>query len=130
MAFHHQPDQAFALLVSLGQELLGCRQDGLPVGLHFDLRDSLDSHRYALFGVQILLRRHVERHQFQRKVPANLHHRKHQRAMPLHNPRPAESIHDECFVGSSFAIEPGQHAGQEQNGHHSQPGDNTNLQCP
>ena len=114
MAFHHQPDQPFALLIALGEELLGSRQHRLPVGLHFDLRHRLHRHRDALFGVQILLRRHVERHQFQRQIPADLHHGKHQRAVSLHHARSAQAIHDECFVRPRFAIEPGHSAHQEQ----------------
>ena len=48
VAFHHQPDQAFALLRRLGQELLGGGLDRLRVGLHLDLRHRFDGHRHAL----------------------------------------------------------------------------------
>ena len=68
VAFHHQPDQALALLRRLGQELLGRGQDRFRIRLHLDLRDRLDRHRHALLRVQILLRRDVERHQFERPL--------------------------------------------------------------
>ncbi len=35
VAFHHEADQAFALFRPLGQELFGCRANGLRVGFHF-----------------------------------------------------------------------------------------------
>jgi hypothetical protein len=104
MPFHHQPDQPFALLVGFGQKLLGRRQYRLTIGLHLDLRHSLDRHCDALLCVQILLRRHVERHQLQRQIFANLHHRKHQCAVPLHHARPAQAVHDERLVRPRFAI--------------------------
>ena len=51
---------SLALGRGLGQELLGGRLDGLPVGLDLDLRHGLDGHGDALLGVEILLRRVVE----------------------------------------------------------------------
>ena len=68
VAFHHQADQAFALLVGLGEELLGRGEDRFRIGLHLDLRDGLHGDGDALLGVEILLRRDVERHEFERKV--------------------------------------------------------------
>ena len=97
------------------------------IRLHLDLRDRFDRHRDALLGVEILLRRHVERHQFQRQLAADLHHGQHHRAVPLHHARPAQAVHDECFVRPRFAIEPGHSAHQEQNDHHSQPDKDPNL---
>ena len=87
MAFHHQADQAFALLVGLGEELLGRGSNRFVVGLHFDLRDGFDGHGDTLLGVEILLRRHVERHQFERQAAADLHHRKDDRAVALDDAR-------------------------------------------
>jgi hypothetical protein len=45
--------------------LLGRRQYRFSIRLDLNLRNRFDSHRDALLGVQILLRRHVERHQFE-----------------------------------------------------------------
>ena len=127
VAFHHQTDQAFALLIALGEELLGRGQNGLAIGLHLDLRHGFDRDCDALFGVEILLRRHVERHQFERQIAADLHHGQHQRAVSLHHPRPAQAVHDECLVRPRFAIEPGHSAHQKEDGHHCQPNKDPNL---
>ena len=108
MAFHHQADQAFALLIGLGQELLRRGQDGLHVRLHLDLRHGLDRDRDALLGVEILLRGHVERHQFERKLAADLDHGKHDRAVSFHDARAAKAVDDQRFVRTGFAIQPGQ----------------------
>ena len=89
VAFHHQPDQAFALRRRLGQELLGRRLDRLAVGLHLDLRDRLDRHGDALLRVEVLLRRDVEGHQLERQLAAALEHREDDRAVPLDDARPA-----------------------------------------
>src|SRR5208282_3346349 len=48
MAFHYQADQAFALLIGFGEELLGCGEDGFLVGLDLDLSDGLDGDGHAL----------------------------------------------------------------------------------
>ena len=66
VAFHHETNQAFALLVGLGEELLGRGEHGLAIGFHFDLRHGFDRYCDALLGVEVLLRGHVERHQFER----------------------------------------------------------------
>ena len=87
MPFHHQPDQALALLRRLGQELLRRGLDRLQVRLHLDLRDRFDRHRDALLGVEVLRRRDVERHQLQRQLVARLDHREDDRAVPLDDPR-------------------------------------------
>ena len=60
MSFHHQANQSLALLISLGQKLLGCGQNGFGIRLHFDLRHRLDGDRDTLLGVEILLWRHIE----------------------------------------------------------------------
>src|ERR1039458_10508826 len=70
MAFHHQADQAFALLTAFGKELLRRGEDGFLVGLHLDLSDGLDRDGDALLGVEGLLRGYVERHEFERKALA------------------------------------------------------------
>ena len=118
VAFHHQPDQAFALLVGLGQELLRRGEDRLDVRLHLDLRDGFDGHRDALLGVEILLRRHVERHQFERKFAADLHHRPYDGAVAFDHPRSADAVNDERLMRACLAIEPGQKTEQE----HDRPG--------
>ena len=65
VALHHQPDQAVAFRVALSEELLGGSYDRLRIGLHLDLRHSLDRDRDTLHRVQVLLRRDVEGHQLQ-----------------------------------------------------------------
>ena len=42
------------------EELLGRGENGLGVGLHFDLGHGFDRDRYALLGVEVLLRGHVK----------------------------------------------------------------------
>ncbi len=61
----------FALLRRLGEELLGRSPDGFRIRLHLDLRHGLHRDRHALLGVEVLLRRNVERHQFQRQCRGN-----------------------------------------------------------
>ncbi len=61
VSLDHQPDQLLALVQILGEELLGGGANADRVALHLDLRDRLDVHRDALVGVEILLRRDVER---------------------------------------------------------------------
>ena len=128
MAFHHQADQAFALLIGLGEELLGGGQDGLHVRLHLDLRHRFDGDRDALLGVEILLRRHVERHQLQRKLAADLDHREYQRSVALDHAGSAKSVDDQRFMRAGLAIEPGHAAHEKQNGHHAQANENPNLE--
>ena len=70
VAFHHQADQAFALLGRLGEKLLGRGENRLGIGLHLDLRHGFHRDRDALAGVEVLLRRDVERHQLERQPTA------------------------------------------------------------
>ena len=109
MAFHHQADQAFALLGPLGQELLRCCADRLRVGLHFDLGDRFDGDGDALLGVKALLRSDVKRHQLQRELAALLDHRKDDRAAAFYDAGPAKAVNDQCFVRSRFP----EHLGQD-----------------
>ena len=67
MAFHHQPDQSFALLRRLGQKLFSRGLDRFRIGLDLDLRHRFDGDGDALSRVEILLRRHIERHQLKRQ---------------------------------------------------------------
>jgi hypothetical protein len=106
--FHHQPDQAFALLIGFGEELLGCGQNRFLVRLHLDLRDRFDRHGDALLRVEVLLRRHVKRHQFEREVAAVLDHRKDDRAVPLHHARAAKAVNDQRFMRARLAVKTGQ----------------------
>ncbi len=104
MAFHHQADQAFALLIGFGEELLGGGEDGFLVGLHLDLGDGLHGDGYALLGVEILLRRHVERHQFEGKVAAVFDHRKDDGAVSLDHAGSAKAINNQRFMRSRLAV--------------------------
>ncbi len=72
MAFHHQANQRLAILIGFRQELLGRGFDGFRIRLHLDLRDRFHRHRHALFGIEILLRRDVERHQLERQLAITL----------------------------------------------------------
>src|SRR6266576_3691905 len=127
MAFHHQSDQSLALLICLGQELLRRGQDRLDVGLDLDLRHGLDCYRLSLLGVEILLRSHVERHQFQRKLPANLHHGPYDGPVTFHDTRAAEAVNDERFMRTGLAIESRESAHQEQNSQDAQPDDDPDF---
>jgi hypothetical protein len=104
VAFHHQADQAFAFLIALGQKLLGCGEDRFFVGLHLDLSHGFDSDRYALLGVEVLLGRDVERHQFERKTFGIFDHRKDDRAVALNHARSAKAVDDQRFVWSGLAV--------------------------
>ena len=128
VSFHDQADQAFALLIGFGEELFGCGQDGFHVRLDLDLCHCFDRDRYALLGVEVLLRSHVERHQFERKLAADLDHGENQRAVAFHHAGSAESVDDERFMRAGFAIEPGHAAHQEQNDHHPQANENPNFE--
>ena len=128
MSFHHQADQAFPLLVGLGEELFRRGQNGLHVRLDLDLRYRLDRDRHALLGVEVLLWGHVERHQFQRKLAAYLDHGEHQSAVALHYSGPAQSVDDQGFMGAGLAIKPGHAAHQKQNDHDSQANENPDLE--
>jgi hypothetical protein len=114
--FHHQPDQALALLLRLGQKLLRRGQNRRLVAAHLDLRHRFHRHRHALPGVEVLLRRHVEAHQFQAQLAAVFHHGPDDRAVTLDDARAAEPVYDQGLVGPSFAIHPGQQS-HEQNKH-------------
>ena len=104
MAFHHQADQAFALLIGFGEELFGRGEDGFLVGLHLDLSDGLDGDGDALLGVEILLRGHVERHEFERKALAVFDHRKDDRAVSLDDAGSAKAVNNQRFIWSRFAV--------------------------
>ena len=107
VAFHHQPDQRFAFLLGLGQELLRRGLNGFRVRFDFDLGHGFHRDGHALFGVEVLLRGHIERHQFQRKLPAAFHHGKNHGAVPLDDPGPAESVNHQRLMRAGFAIKPG-----------------------
>jgi len=92
MAFHHQANQAFPLSRFLAQELFRGGQDRFLVGLHLDLRHRFDRNGDALFRVKVLLRRHVERHQFEGQIPARLHHRENDGASSAVNVRAAHAV--------------------------------------
>ncbi len=121
-------DQAFALLIGLGEELFRRGQDGLHVRLDLDLSDRLDRDGHTLLGIEILLRSDVERHQFERQLAADLDHGKHQRAVSFHDPRAAQSVDDQGLMGAGFAVQPGHPAHQEQDHHDSQANENPNFE--
>ena len=121
--FHHQPDQALALLGRLGQELLGRGLDRLHVRLDLDLRDRLDRHRDALLGVEVLHRRDVERHQLERQLVARLDHRKDDRAVPLHDPRAAEAVDDQRLVRTGLPVQRREERSQQRHRQHHQTDD-------
>lgn len=107
MAFHHQPDQPFARLIGLGEKLLGGGLDGFGVAFHFDLRDRFHRHGDALFGVEILLRRDVERHQLQRKLAVAFHHRENHGSPAFHDAGAAEAVNHQRFMRARFSVQPG-----------------------
>ena len=114
MAFHHQADQSFALLRSLGEELFGGGQNGFRIALDFDLRYGFHRDRHALPGVEVLLRRDVERHQLERQPTGALHHGEDDGAAAFHDARAAESVDDDGFVRSRLAEQLGEHGHQEE----------------
>ena len=118
MAFHNQPDQAFALLVGLRQELLGCGQDGFHIRLDLDLSDCFHSDCDSLLGVEVLLRSYVERHELQRKGAVVFDHRENDGAMALHDPSTTESIDDQRLMRPRFADKACDYAHQKHEGEH------------
>ncbi len=128
MTFHHQPDQALALVIGLGEELLGRGQNRFRVGLHLDLRHGFHRHGDALLGVQILLRRYVERHQFEREIRQTCTIGSTIVPCPLTTRVPPRPYTIECFVRPRFAIEPGHSIHQKQNDHHAKPDEDPNRQ--
>ncbi len=103
MAFHHEADQAFALGRGFGEELLGGGEDRLLIAADLDLRHGFHRDRDTLLGVEVLLRRHVERHELQRQLPAAFDHGENNGAVPLDHAGAAESIDDERLIRAGFA---------------------------
>jgi hypothetical protein len=91
MAFHHEPDEPFTLIGRLGQELLRRRLNRDRIRLHLDLRHRFHGHGDALLRVQVLHRRHVERHELQRQLAARFDHRDDHRAVALHHAGASEA---------------------------------------
>src|SRR5208282_3531792 len=104
MAFHHQTNQAFALLIGLGEELLGRGINRFGVGLHLDLRNRLDGYGDALFGIEILLWSDVKRHELERQIMAVLDHGEHDRSMTGDYALAAKAINNQRFMWSRFAV--------------------------
>ena len=127
MTFHDQLDQAFAFLIGLGEELFGGGPDGFGVRLNFDLRDGLDRHRDTLLGVEVLLRRHVKRHQFERQLVAVFHHWEHDRSPAYHYSLRAKSVNNQSFVRPCFSIQPCQTAHEQHENQNAQPNDDPNF---
>ena len=103
VAFHHQADEALALVWSLGQELFCRGENRLLIGANLDLRDGFDGDGDALPGVEILLWRDVEAHQLEREFAAMFHHRKDHGAVPLDDARTAKTVDDERLIGAGLA---------------------------
>ena len=123
MPFHHETDEALTLIGRLGEELLRRGVNRLEIRLHFDLRHRFDGHRDALFGVEVLHRRHVERHQLERELTDGFDHRKDHRAVAFHDARAAKPVDDERFVRSCLAIERGEKGAQQRHDEHHQADD-------
>src|SRR5204863_1484691 len=109
MPFHHEADQPFALLIGLGEELFGRRDDRLRIALDLDLRHGFDSYRDTLFRIEVLLRRHVERHELERELAAALHHREDDRSVSLDHARAAESVHYQRLMRTGLPVQTGEH---------------------
>ena len=127
VAFHDEADQAFALVGSLGEKLLGRGQDGFHVRFHFDLRDRFNGNGDALLGVEVLLRGYVERHEFEREFPTDLHHREDDGAMAFDDARSAEAVDDQSLMRAGFAIQARQHAHREHDGEQRQANDDPDF---
>ncbi len=95
---------ALAVLRRLAQELLGGGQDALAVRAHLELRHRLHLHRDALIGIEILLRRDIERHQLQREQLRFLHERDDQRAAARQDALATRAIDDQRLVWANLAI--------------------------
>ena len=94
MAFHHEANQALALVWFLAQELFRSGEDRFLVGFDLDLRHRFHGDGDALLRVQVLLRRHVEGHQLERQIPAGLHHRKNEGASSAVDLRASHAVSD------------------------------------
>ena len=105
MAFHDEADEAFALVVGLGEKLLGGGADGFVIATHFDLRHGFHGDRDTLFGIEILLRRHVERHELQGKFFIGFNHRHNYRAAANDGAGAAQAIYNQRLMRSRLAKE-------------------------
>src|SRR5208283_996765 len=114
VAFHHQADQPFAFLRLLGEELFRRGQDRFRIGLHLDLRHRFHRYGHTLPRIEVLLRRHVKRHQLQRQTARGLHHRKNKGATALYHARAAQAVDDDGFVRTGFAEHLGKRRQNEQ----------------
>ena len=115
MAFHDEANQAFALVRRFGEKLLGGGENAFGIRLHFDLRDGFHGDRDALAGVEILRRRDVERHQFERETAAEFDHGQHDGAAAFDDPRrAAKAVNDEGLVRPRLSVESGGHHHDEQ----------------
>ena len=123
MALHHQPDEALAFVGRLGEELLRRRENRFRIGLHFDLRYGFHRDRHALPGVEVLLRRDVERHQLERQPTGAFHHGENHGSAALHHARATETVYDDGLVRPRLAEQLGEHGHQEQNRQDHQAGD-------
>ena len=121
VTFHHQADQRFPVLRRLGEELLRRSQDGFRIGLHLDLRDRLDGDGNALFGVEVLLRSDIERHQLERELAAGLDHGEDDRAVSLYHAGAAKSVDHQDLIRSRLAIQSGEDADQQHHSSHRCP---------
>ena len=125
VSFHDQADEAFAFGRVLREELFGRGEDRLLVGADLDLRDSFHGNGDALFGVEILLRSDVERHQLKRELAAVFDDREDDGAVALDDAGAAKSIDDQRLVGAGLAKHLG-HQREQENGGERRQSDNHN----
>src|SRR5208282_6846538 len=123
MAFHHQPDQTFALFRPLGKELLGGGSNGHGVRFHFQLSDRFDGDGDALVGVEALLRSHVKRHQLERELAALFKHWQDNRAAIRYRSRSSNAVNHQRFVRSYLPQHPCERHKNYYDHQHQQPGD-------
>ena len=83
------------------------------IGLHFDLRHRFHGDGDALVGVEILLRRDVERHQLERQFAAVSTMGKITVPRPLMTRVPRNTIDDQRLMRAGFAEQPRKHADQK-----------------
>ena len=114
--FHNQPDQRQPVRIGLGEKLLSGSLDRFGIGLHLDLRHRFHGDGDALPGVEILLRRDVKGHQFERQRLARLDQREDDGSTALDHSRAAKAINEQRLVGQRLREKPRKHTHDKQPG--------------